>query len=74
MTPSQQTRPGDVIVVEGRHVGDPHRLGEILEVVGSDARPHYRVRWDDDRETIFYPGGDVLIRHRRTRPGKAAVR
>jgi hypothetical protein len=74
MAASPQTRPGDVIVVEGRHVGDPRKTGEILEVFGGVGRPHYRVRWDDDRETMFYPGADVMIRHRETRIEEPAAR
>jgi Domain of unknown function (DUF1918) len=53
---------GDVVVIEGHHVGDSHRAGEILEVLGSRGHEHYRVRWDDDRETIFYPSSDATLR------------
>jgi hypothetical protein len=53
---------GDVIVIEGHHVGDSRRTGEILEVLGSPGHQHYRVRWDDDRETVFYPSSDATIR------------
>ena len=32
---------------------------------------HFRVRWDDDRESIFYPGSDATVRvHRRKREVK----
>ena len=64
-----ETRPaaatGDVID------GDPHRLGEILEVLGTPQRPRYRVRWDDERESIFYPAGDTQIRRARRRRRRA---
>ena len=53
---------GDVIVIEGHHVGDSRRTGEIREVLGSPGHQHYRVRWDDDRETVFYPSSDATIR------------
>ena len=53
---------GDLVVVSGHHVGESERLGEILAVLGEGERPHYRVRWEDGRETIFYPGNDALIR------------
>jgi Ala-tRNA(Pro) deacylase len=60
---------GDVIEVAGRFVGDVPRLGEILEVLGTPERPHYRVRWDDEHESIFYPGGATMIRRTaRTTP------
>ena len=54
---------GDVIVVRGDHVGAVSRIGEILEVLGAPDHEHYRVRWEDGHESIFTPGGDVLIRH-----------
>ena len=53
---------GDVVVIEEHRVGEARRLGEILEVLGESARQHYRVRWDDGRESIFYPSNDAVIR------------
>ena len=53
---------GDVIVISGHHVGEPERLGEILEVLGEADHTHYRVRWDDGSESVFYPGSDASIR------------
>ena len=58
-----RTVVGDVIVVEGHRVGEGRRTGEILEILGSPGHEHYRVRWEDGRETIFYPGGDVVVHH-----------
>ena len=59
------TRPGDVIVIEGHHVGEGRRSGEVLEVLGEAGHEHYRVRWEDGHETIFYPrAGDATIRHK----------
>jgi hypothetical protein len=60
--------PGDLVVVEGRRVGEPGRLGEIVEVLGEPGHEHYRVRWEDGHESVFYPGGDATIRH-KARPG-----
>ena len=66
---------GDVIVIEGHHVGDSRRTGEILEVLGSPGHQHYRVRWDDDRETVFYPSSDATIRkHEAVRDSAKAGR
>ena len=62
---------GDVIVIEGRHVGDSRRTGEILEVLGGPGHEHYRVRWDDDRETVFYPSSDATIRRHEAVPKRA---
>jgi len=38
-------------------------MAEILEVLGEPSHRHYRVRWDDGRESIFFPGSDATIRH-----------
>ena len=64
---TSEAAAGDLIEVEGRHVGDTARLGEILEVLGPVDRPHYRVHWDDERESVFYPAGDPRIRRSRRR-------
>ncbi len=56
---------GDTIVIEGHRVGESHRTGEILEVLGPAGHEHYLVRWDDGRETVFYPQSDATIRPAR---------
>ena len=61
-TATHEARVGDIVVVSGHHVGDRERLGEIIEVLGEDGHAHYRVRWEDGRETVFYPGSDATIR------------
>ena len=48
-------RVGDLVVVEG------HRIGEILERLGEAGHEHYRVRWDDGHESVFYPSSDSTI-------------
>jgi hypothetical protein len=53
--------PGDVVKTSGRHVGEAGRTGEIVAVLGEDDRPHYRVRWEDGRESILYPGQGTTI-------------
>lgn len=53
---------GDIVAVTGHRVGERERTGEILEVLGSDGHTHYRVRWDDGHESIFYPGSDATVR------------
>jgi hypothetical protein len=62
-----RAQPGNVVVIEGHHVGEGRRTGEILEVLGEPGHEHYRVRWEDGRETVFYPAGDVTIRRHATR-------
>ncbi|HET7572850.1 MAG TPA: DUF1918 domain-containing protein [Gaiellaceae bacterium] len=56
---------GDVVVVDGRRVGDPGRLGQILESGGDPGHERLRVRWEDGRESVLYPGGDVRIHPKR---------
>lgn len=47
---------GDMVVVDNMDLGHPPRKGEVLEVLGTGDSIHYRVRWDDGHESIFYPG------------------
>jgi hypothetical protein len=63
---------GDEIVVDGRHTGSEPRRGEILEVMRTGI-VHYRVRWDDGHESIFFPHADAHIVHlgRRARAGQS---
>ena len=56
---------GDLVVISGHHVGESERVGEILEVLGEADHVRYRVRWDDGREPVFYPGSDATIRPAR---------
>ena len=35
--------------------------GLILEVIGSPGHERYRVRWDEEHESIYYPGSDATI-------------
>jgi len=51
---------GDMIEMRGLH-GQAPRRGEILEILGTSDRPHYRVRWDEQHESIVYPADGVLI-------------
>lgn len=54
-------RVGDLVVIEGRRVGQSGRIGEILEVLGEPGHEHYRVRWEAGHETVFYPSNDATI-------------
>lgn len=60
-----QARRGDVLVVHGHAVGQPERTGEILEVLGEPGHEHYRVRWEDQHETLVYPSSDVSVRRKK---------
>lgn len=59
-----RAKPGDRIVVQGHHVGEPNRDAEVLEVHGADGGPPYRVRWSDDgHEGLYFPGPDAMVEH-----------
>jgi hypothetical protein len=64
MTLKQEpARVGDVVAVSGHRLGEAARLGEVLELLGDPGHEHYRVRWDDEHESIFFPSGQMTIRH-----------
>jgi hypothetical protein len=51
---------GDWIEARGLH-GQPSRRGEIVELLGHDTHEHYRVRWDEQHESILYPADGITI-------------
>jgi Domain of unknown function (DUF1918) len=53
-------RPGDWIEARGVH-GQPPRRGEIIAVLGREGHEHYRVRWDEQHESIVYPADGVIV-------------
>lgn len=55
---------GDVLLVHGRIVGQHDRTAEVIEVLGPDGGPPYRVRFEDGHETLMSPGPDTVVRHR----------
>lgn len=63
MADTRRAHKGDLIQIEGHRVGDTRRTAEILEILGTPEHEHYRVRWDDGHEAMFYPGNDAVIRH-----------
>jgi uncharacterized protein DUF1918 len=67
LRPLAKARKGDLVAVHGHHLGESERLGEILEVLGGPDRIHFRVRWEDERESVFYPGSDATIRAQRSK-------
>lgn len=60
---------GDWIQARGVH-GQPAPRGQIIELLGEAQRVHYRVRWDEQHESIVYPADGVIItpQHRRRPP------
>ena len=63
-------KAGDEIVVDGRHMNDLPRKGEILEVLTTGDVVHYRVLWDDGTDCIFFPASDAHIVHTGARASK----
>jgi hypothetical protein len=64
MTKQAVARVGDWIEIHGHAQGEPSRLALVLEVLGEKGNEHYRVRWDEEHESILYPGPDAVIRPR----------
>lgn len=48
--------------VRGIH-GEPARHGLIFEVIGRPGHERYRVRWDEQHESIVYPADGVRVVH-----------
>jgi hypothetical protein len=71
MVKKAEARPGvesgSILEIHGHRVGEPARLAEILEVLGDSNHPRFRVRWEDGRESIFYPSSDARVRPREER-------
>src|SRR5688572_9204256 len=61
-TSEHEAAPGDWVEVRGRP-GYATRRGEILEVLGAPGHEHYRVRWDEQHESIFFPQTDGVHVH-----------
>jgi hypothetical protein len=66
-----EARPGDVVEVHRHWAGDGGRTGVILEVLGQPGHVHYRVKWDEEHESLFWPGPDATVRAGARRPRRA---
>ncbi|MEV7088874.1 DUF1918 domain-containing protein [Streptomyces sp. NPDC093085] len=55
---------GDRLVVHGRAVGQQDHVVEVVEVLGPEGAPPFRVRAEDGHETIMSPGPDTVVDHR----------
>ncbi|MEV6792093.1 DUF1918 domain-containing protein [Streptomyces sp. NPDC051320] len=56
---------GDRLVTHGRIVGDHDRVVEVVEALGQDGNPPFRVRSANGHETIVTPGPDTEVEHPR---------
>ena len=52
---------GDHIVIETVTLDSPRWHGEVVEVIGQSDRRHYRVRWQDGHESVYFPGPDARV-------------
>jgi hypothetical protein len=66
-------KTGDHIVIETSKRDTRRRHGDVLEVLGDQDSQHYRVRWDDGHESIYFPGPDAQLRPADWRPGPERV-
>lgn len=63
-TQDRSAKPGDWVHVRGIS-GQSTREGQILEVLGRPGHERYRVRWDEQHESILFPAdGVTIIPHR----------
>lgn len=66
--PSRHARKGDWIEVSGRP-GKPPRRGQVTEILGERTHEHYRVRWDERHESVFFPTEGVhVVEPEKARP------
>ena len=74
--PGRGAVAGDWLEVAGLP-GRPPRRGQVVEVLGRSGHEHYRVRWDEEHESVFFPTeGSRIVRlgarsARRQRPVSA---
>ncbi|MDF3299790.1 DUF1918 domain-containing protein [Streptomyces tropicalis] len=55
---------GDQLVQHGRVVGQHDQISEVVEVIGTEGNPPYRVRLENGHEAVISPGPDCQVRHR----------
>ncbi|WP_434424093.1 DUF1918 domain-containing protein [Nannocystis pusilla] len=46
---------------------DPPLIGEIVEILGPDGAPPYRVKFPNGHELVMNPSPDTIIEHRQPR-------
>jgi len=56
-----RAQSGDRIAIETTTLDLRRRSGVVLEVLGADEQPPYRVRWDDGHESVYFPGPDAHV-------------
>ncbi|MFC0598666.1 DUF1918 domain-containing protein [Streptomyces palmae] len=56
---------GDRLVRHGRVVGEHDHIVEVVETLGPNGAPPYRVRAENGHETIMSPGPDCVVDTRK---------
>ncbi len=56
-----QASTGDRLHVHGNAVGQPDKIGEIVEIRGAAGGPPYQVRFEDGHTCLVFPGPDAVI-------------
>lgn len=60
-----QAHVGDSICITV--LGDPPLVGEVVEVLGTDGSPPYRVKFPNGHEVVMHPSPDMIIEHKQPR-------
>jgi hypothetical protein len=63
---------GDRLHVHGNAVGQPDKMGEIVEIRGTGGGPPYQVRFDDGHTCLVFPGPDAVVEPAAKRKKPAA--
>ncbi len=59
-----RAKRGDHLLVHGRIVGQHDKVAEIVEVLGTNGDPPFRVRFEDGHEAVMSPGPDSVVQHK----------
>jgi hypothetical protein len=52
---------GDRLHVHGNTVGQPDKIGEIVEIRGAAGSPPYQVQFEDGHTCLVFPGPDAVV-------------
>ena len=53
-----RAKQGDQIVIDTTTLDALRRHGEVIE---QGEREHYRIRWEDGHESVYFPGPDARV-------------
>jgi hypothetical protein len=56
-----RARQADQIVIDTTTLDGLRRRGQVIEVIGQGEREHYRIRWQDGHESVYFPGPDARV-------------